>query len=43
MEIRRAADADLDELVAALGQRRFFADRLARQHGGAGVLTGFRS
>lgn len=38
MEIRRAADADLGALVAALGQRHFFADRLARQQGGAGVL-----
>jgi GNAT superfamily N-acetyltransferase len=38
MEIRRASDADLDALVAALGQRHFFAGRLAGQQSGAGVL-----
>jgi GNAT superfamily N-acetyltransferase len=38
MEIRRAAEADLDAVVAALGQRHYFADRLARQQGEAGVL-----
>jgi GNAT superfamily N-acetyltransferase len=38
MEIRRAADAELAALVAVLGQRHFFTDRLARQHRGGGVL-----
>jgi len=38
MEIRRASDADLDALLAVLGQRRFFTDALARQAGGHGVL-----
>jgi hypothetical protein len=38
LEIRPAADADLAPLVAALGQRRFFAERLASQRGGGGVL-----
>ncbi|HSO55407.1 MAG TPA: GNAT family N-acetyltransferase [Actinomycetes bacterium] len=36
--IRPATGADLEVLVAALGQRRFFSDRLARQRGGGGVL-----
>jgi GNAT superfamily N-acetyltransferase len=38
LEIRPAADADLAPLVAALGQRRFFSERLASQRGGGGVL-----
>ena len=38
LEIRPAADADLEPLVAALGQRRFFSERLASQRGGGGVL-----
>jgi GNAT superfamily N-acetyltransferase len=38
LEIRSAADADLAPLVAALGQRRFFSERLASQRGGGGVL-----
>jgi ribosomal protein S18 acetylase RimI-like enzyme len=38
MEIRRASDGDLSALVAVLGQRHFFADCLARQRGGHGVL-----
>jgi GNAT superfamily N-acetyltransferase len=37
-EIRRASDADLDALVAAMGQRDHFTDRLARQQDGRGVL-----
>jgi GNAT superfamily N-acetyltransferase len=38
VEIRPGSAADLVALVAALGQRDFFADRLARQHEGRGVL-----
>lgn len=38
MAIRAAEPADLDGLVAAMGQPRFFRDRLARQSRGAGVL-----
>jgi GNAT superfamily N-acetyltransferase len=38
VEIRPGSAADLVALVAALGQRDFFADRLARQHQGRGVL-----
>jgi predicted N-acetyltransferase YhbS len=38
MEIRRASDGDLSALVAVLGQRHFFADCLARQRSGHGVL-----
>ena len=38
MEIRPGSDADLAALVAVLGQRHFFTDRLARQQGGGGVL-----
>jgi GNAT superfamily N-acetyltransferase len=38
VEVRRAAPADLAALVAVLGQRHFFADRLARQRDGRGVL-----
>jgi GNAT superfamily N-acetyltransferase len=38
LQIRPGADAELPVLVEALGQRPFFADRLARQHQGRGVL-----
>jgi GNAT superfamily N-acetyltransferase len=38
VEIRSGSDADLDALVAALGQRRYFTDHLARQQDGRGVL-----
>ena len=38
MEIRPASEADLLGLVAALGQRHFFSDRLGRQRAGGGVL-----
>jgi GNAT superfamily N-acetyltransferase len=38
VEIRAGSDADLAALVAVLGQRRFFTDRLACQHAGRGVL-----
>jgi GNAT superfamily N-acetyltransferase len=38
MEIRPATDADLAALVAAVGQRRFFSEHLARQEAGGGVL-----
>jgi GNAT superfamily N-acetyltransferase len=38
MEIRPASEADLPGLVAALGQRHFFSDRLGRQRDGGGVL-----
>jgi GNAT superfamily N-acetyltransferase len=38
MEVREASEADLAALVAVLGQRHFFTDRLARRHGGGGVL-----
>jgi GNAT superfamily N-acetyltransferase len=38
MEVRPASGADLGALVAALGQRPFFADCLARQGSGRGVL-----
>jgi GNAT superfamily N-acetyltransferase len=37
-EVRPASDADLATLVAALGERHWFADRLARQRRGGGVL-----
>jgi GNAT superfamily N-acetyltransferase len=37
-EVRPASDADLAAVVAVLGQRDFFTDRLARQQGGGGVL-----
>ena len=36
--IRAASQADLDALVAVLGQRDWFSDRLARQRRGDGVL-----
>ena len=38
VQIRPGADAELPALVEALGERPFFADRLARQHQGRGVL-----
>ena len=38
MEVRPASGTDLDALVAVLGQRHFFTDRLARQRDGRGVL-----
>jgi GNAT superfamily N-acetyltransferase len=38
VEIRSGSDADLDALVASLGQRHYFADRLAQQQRGGGVL-----
>jgi GNAT superfamily N-acetyltransferase len=38
LEIRPGCAADLAALVAALGQRHFFTDRLARQQRGGGVL-----
>jgi GNAT superfamily N-acetyltransferase len=38
VEIRPGSVADLGTLVAVLGQRHFFTDRLARQHAGGGVL-----
>jgi GNAT superfamily N-acetyltransferase len=37
-EIRPASDAELATLVAVLGGRRWFTDRLARQQRGGGVL-----
>jgi GNAT superfamily N-acetyltransferase len=37
-EVRPASDAELATLVAALGERHWFSDRLARQRRGAGVL-----
>jgi GNAT superfamily N-acetyltransferase len=38
LQIRPGSAAHLAALVAALGQRDFFVDRLARQHQGRGVL-----
>jgi GNAT superfamily N-acetyltransferase len=38
VQLRPGSDAELPALVEALGQRPFFADRLARQHQGRGVL-----
>jgi GNAT superfamily N-acetyltransferase len=37
-EIRPGSDADLAALVAVLGERHWFTDRLARQQRGGGVL-----
>jgi GNAT superfamily N-acetyltransferase len=37
-EIRPGSDGDLAALVAVLGQRHVFAERLARQRRGGGVL-----
>ena len=38
LQIRRGSDTDLPALVAALAQRDFFVDRLARQRAGRGLL-----
>ena len=38
VEIRPASDAELATLVAVLGERHWFTDRLARQQRGGGVL-----
>jgi GNAT superfamily N-acetyltransferase len=38
MDVRPASDADLEVLVAVVGQRDFFGDRLARQRAGRRVL-----
>lgn len=38
VEVRQACTDDLGALARALGQREFFADRLARQAAGDGVL-----
>jgi GNAT superfamily N-acetyltransferase len=38
LEIRPGSAADLPALVAALGERHWFADRLARQEHGGGVV-----
>jgi predicted N-acetyltransferase YhbS len=38
VEVRPAVVGDLPDLVAALGQERFFVDRLTRQAAGRGVL-----
>jgi len=38
LEVRSASDDDLAMLVAALGERHWFADRLARQQRGGGVV-----
>ncbi len=38
LQVRPGSDADLPALVAVLGQRRWFSDRLARQRAGGGVL-----
>jgi hypothetical protein len=37
-EVRSASNADLAALVAVLGERHWFTDRLARQQRGGGVL-----
>src|SRR5918993_3239091 len=37
-EIRPASDAELATLVAVLGERHWFTDRLARQQRGGGVV-----
>jgi len=37
-EVRSASDADLAALVAVLGERHWFTDRLARQQRGGGVV-----
>jgi GNAT superfamily N-acetyltransferase len=36
--VRRMHDSDLASVVAAMGQRHYFADRLARQAAGLGVV-----
>jgi GNAT superfamily N-acetyltransferase len=38
LEIRPASDPDLAAMVAVLGERHWFTDRLARQQRGGGVL-----
>jgi GNAT superfamily N-acetyltransferase len=38
LEVRPASHAELAALVAALGERHWFTDRLARQQRGGGVL-----
>ena len=38
LEIRPASDDDLASLVAALGERHWFTDRLVRQQRGGGVV-----
>ena len=38
LAVRRATDGDLAAIVAAMGQRPFFADRLDRQRRGLGTL-----
>jgi GNAT superfamily N-acetyltransferase len=38
LEIRPASDPDLAAMVAVLGERHWFTDRLARQERGGGVL-----
>jgi GNAT superfamily N-acetyltransferase len=38
LEIRPGSAADLEALVAVLGQRRYFTDQLVRQQGDDGVL-----
>jgi GNAT superfamily N-acetyltransferase len=38
LEVRPGSDADLARLVAVLGERHWFTDRLARQQRGSGVL-----
>src|SRR2546423_14499627 len=38
VDVRVASWADLAPLMAALGQERYFADRLARQDSGRGML-----
>jgi GNAT superfamily N-acetyltransferase len=38
LEVRSASDDDLARLVAALGERHWFTDRLARQQRGGGVV-----
>lgn len=38
LEVRPALDADLPEVVAALGQREFFVERLERQRAGNEAL-----
>ncbi|MCE7003445.1 GNAT family N-acetyltransferase [Kibdelosporangium philippinense] len=38
VEIRSATDTDLAVLISTFGDEDFFVDRLARQHGGRGIL-----
>jgi len=39
LQIRPGADDELPALVEALGERPFFADRLARQHQGGACCS----